>query len=98
MDRAGLKQFMTGFHRSFPDFSLTVEEDLVDGDRSAHRWRCTATFTGADGLLPIPPTNQATDATGSHVVHWSGGQPVEIWHFGDWLGWLQRAGVLPALG
>lgn len=98
MDRAGLKEFMAAFHRSFPDFSLTVEEVLVDGDRSAHRWSCRATFTGGGGLLPVPPTGNATEATGSHVVHWRDERPTEIWHFGDWLGWLQRAGVMPTLG
>jgi hypothetical protein len=24
--------------------------------------------------------------------------PIEVWHFGDWLGWLQRCGVMPPLG
>jgi predicted ester cyclase len=98
MDRAALKQFMAAFHQSFPNFSLTIEEDLVDGDRSVHRWTCSATFTGEGGLVPVPPTCQATTASGAHVVHWRGEDPVEIWHFGDWLGWLQGAGVIPALG
>jgi hypothetical protein len=98
MDRDGLKQFMAGFHQTFPDFALSVEEDLVDGDRSAHRWSCTATFTGAGGLLPGEPTGRKTQATGSHVMHWRDGHPTEIWHFGDWLGWLQGAGVIPTLG
>ncbi|NMO93237.1 ester cyclase [Actinomycetospora sp. TBRC 11914] len=98
LDRDGLKQFMAGFHQSFPDFSVTVEEDLVDGDSSAHRWSCTGTFSGGGGAIPGEPTNRQTRATGTHVVHWRDGHPVEVWHFGDWLGWLQGAGVLPALG
>jgi predicted ester cyclase len=98
MDRDALKQFMAGFHRSFPEFSITVEEDLVDGDRSAHRWSGTGTFSGQGGVIPAEPTGQHTQATGTHVIHWGDGLPVEVWHFGDWLGWLQGAGVLPALG
>jgi predicted ester cyclase len=98
MDRAGLKQFMAGFHQTFPDFAITIDEDLVDGDRSAHRWTCTGTFSGAGGLLPGDPTGKSTRATGTHVMHCRDGQPVEIWHFGDWLGWLQGAGVIPAMG
>jgi ketosteroid isomerase-like protein len=98
MDRAALKQFMAGFHQSFPQFSITVEEDLADGDRSAHRWRCTGTFAGAGGILPVEPTGRETEATGSHVIHWRDGRPAEVWHFGDWLGWLQGAGVIPPLG
>ncbi|HEY2225544.1 ester cyclase, partial [Actinomycetospora sp.] len=98
MDRAALKEFMTGFHQSFPDFALSVEEDMVDGERSAHRWSCTATYSGGGGILPGEPTGRKTQATGSHVIHWRDGHPTEIWHFGDWLGWLQGAGVIPAMG
>jgi hypothetical protein len=46
----------------------------------------------------VPPTSNATEASGAHIVHWQDGRPVEIWHSGDWLGWLQDAGVIPALG
>ncbi|WP_018331498.1 ester cyclase [Actinomycetospora chiangmaiensis] len=98
MDRESLKQFMAGFHRSFPDFSVTIEEDLSDGGSSAHRWVCTGTFSGAGGAIPAEPTGARTQASGTHVIHWRDDRPVEIWHFGDWLGWLQGAGVLPPLG
>jgi predicted ester cyclase len=98
MDRDALKGFMTAFHQAFPDFTLSVDEQAVDRDTSAHRWNCRATYTGESALLPVPPTGMATEATGSHFVHWQDGHPVEIWHHGDWLGWLQRCGVVPALG
>ena len=98
MDRAGLKQFMSAFHDAFPDFSLTVQDAFDADGRSAHRWSCRGTLTGDSGLLPGPPTGAATEATGCHVVAWRDGVPIEIWHHGDWLGWLQKAGVVPALG
>jgi len=98
MDREALKQFIAGFHQAFPDFALTIEDDLVSDDRSVHRWSCSGTFSGDSPILPVGATGQATHATGCHVVTWRDGRPAEIWHFGDWMGWLQRAGVLPALG
>lgn len=98
MDRDALKGFIGAFHQAFPDFTLSIDEQVVDGDTSAHRWNCRATYTGESPLLPVPPTGTATEASGSHFVHWHDGQPVEIWHNGDWLGWLQRCGVLPPLG
>lgn len=97
MDREALKGFIALFHQAFPDFTLTIDEELLDGDSTAHRWHCRATYTGESALLPVPPTGAATEAGGSHVVHWRDERPVEIWHFGDWLGWLQRCGVLPPL-
>ncbi len=98
MDREALKGFIVAFHQGFPDFTLNVEEHIVDGDSSAHRCSCRGTFSGETSLLPVPPTGNATQASGTHIAHWRDGRPVEIWHNGDWLGWLQGAGVLPALG
>lgn len=98
MERDALKGFIEAFRQAFPDFMLSVDEHVVDGDTSAHRWNCRGTYTGESPLLPGPPTGTATEATGSHFVRWQDGRPVEIWHNGDWLGWLQRCGVLPPLG
>lgn len=34
--------------------------------------------------------------TGTHVVHWRDGEPVEIRHFGDWLSWHELEQLLDA--
>jgi predicted ester cyclase len=97
MDREGLKGFIAAFHQAFPDFTITIDDNVIDSEVSAHRWNVRATYTGESPLLPTPPTGKPTQATGSHFVHWHDGHPTEIWHNGDWLGWLQGCGVLPAL-
>jgi len=33
-----------------------------------------------------------------HVPILRNGKAVEMWHYGDWLGWLQQFGVIPPLG
>lgn len=98
MDRAALAQFITAFHQAFPDFRLTVDEQLRDGDTTTHRWTASATYTGDSPLLPGAATGKTARVPGCHIVHWRNGQPVEVWHYGDWLGWLQQCGVLPPLG
>jgi SnoaL-like polyketide cyclase len=95
MDREALKQFILGFHQAFPDFELTIQEEIVEREASAHRWSCRGTFSGESPLLPSAPTGRQTEATGTHITHWRDGRPVEMWHNGDWLGWLQMAGVVP---
>jgi predicted ester cyclase len=97
MDRDGLKQFIAGFHQAFPDFALTIHEETTDGDTTTTRWSCTGTFTAASPLGPVAPTGRKTDASGGHFIHWRDGRPIEVWHHGDWLGWLQRCGVVPSL-
>jgi hypothetical protein len=49
------------------------------------------------GLRPGGPPGKHTTAAGAHVLHWSGDEVSEAWHFGDWLGWLTKAGVLPPM-
>jgi steroid delta-isomerase-like uncharacterized protein len=97
MDRDGLKQFIAGFHQAFPDFALTIHQETTDGDTTTARWSCTGTFTAESPVLPVAPAGQKADATGGHFIHWRDGRPVEVWHHGDWLGWLQRCGAVPPL-
>lgn len=50
MNREALKGFITGFHQAFPDSTITIDENVSDGDVSAHRWdsrlRSGTTATG----------------------------------------------------
>ncbi len=98
MNVEALKQFIGAFRMAFPDFHVDIEEDLIAGNRSAHRWTCSATFTGQSPLLPVPPTGKRAIVPGSHIVHWEEGKAVEMWHFGDWMGYLQQVGIIPPLG
>jgi len=93
-----LKQFITDFHAAFPEsVQVYFDEDLIAGEATVHRWNVSGIFTGRSPLLSVAPTGRLTTATGCHICHWAGDRCVEIWHFGDWLGWLQRAGAAPAL-
>ena len=84
--------------KAFPDdFEVAIEEDLASGDVTVHRWSESGTYKGQSPLLPVPPTGKRATASGCHLCHWAGDRCVEVWHFGDWLGWLQKAGVMPSL-
>jgi hypothetical protein len=98
MDLESLKGFISAFCTSFPEFQLTTHEEIIEGYASVHRWSCIGKYTGESPIIPVAPTGKSTTASGCLVFHWEGGKAVEVWHFGDWLGWLQGAGVLPPLG
>jgi ketosteroid isomerase-like protein len=97
LDKAGLRDFITRSHQAFSEFSLEEDELVVDGDTTVQRWHCTGTYSGPSSLLPVPPTGRSTQGTGASVAHWRDGRIVELWHFGDWMGWLTGAGVIPPL-
>lgn len=97
MTRAELRDFVTAFREGFHGFRVEPREDVVSASTSVHRWSCEGTFAGRTSMLPAEPTGQRTTATGALVFHWTDGQVSEAWHFGDWLGWLTQAGVIPPL-
>lgn len=97
LDKVGLRNYTTGFHQAFPDFSVQVDELVVDGDTAVQRWHCTGTYSGHSPLLAVPPTGRSTRGTGVPLAHWRDGRISELWHFGDWLGWLSAAGVVSPL-
>ncbi len=98
MDLEAQKQFMIAFNQAFPDFTADIMEEFSDGNVSIHRWTCSGTFTGQSPMMPVGPTGKKTFANGTHIVHWKDGKMVEVFHYGDWLGWLIGCGVLPPLG
>jgi hypothetical protein len=98
LDKGGLRNFVTGFHQAFPDFSVEQDQMVVDGTTTVQRWHCTGTYNGQSPLLPGPPTGRSTQATGVLMAQWHERRIVELWHVGDWVGWLTGAGVLPPLG
>jgi len=51
----------------------------------------------AEVALGLDYAHKKTDASGGHFIHWRDGRPVEVWHHGDWLGWLQRCGAVSPL-
>ena len=93
-----LKQFIGGFYSAFPhDLEVSFDEDINAGDVTVHRWSSSGSFKGSSPLWSIEPTGRFTTATGCHICHWSADLCIELWHFGDWLGWLQKAGAVPPL-
>ena len=98
MSRDGFREFVDSFRAGFTEIHVQVHEHLVDGATSVHRWTVEAVLSGTTPLLPgVEATGRHTTAEGAHVLHWSGDEVSEVWHFGDWLGWLTRAGALPPM-
>ena len=98
MSRTELRDFIAGFRTGFTEIHVQVQEHVVDGSTSVHRWTAEAVLSGTTRVLPgVDPTGNRTSAEGAHVFHWSGDKVSEAWHIGDWLGWLTKAGVLPPM-
>jgi steroid delta-isomerase-like uncharacterized protein len=99
-DARGPEEFRPFFdvlRRAFPDFHITVEDTVVQGDHAAARWTARGTHTGVFGELP--PSGRQFAVTGMSFVRIRDGRIAEGWNSWDLHGLLQqiapKAGAAP---
>ena len=93
-----IKQNVSQFHTTFPDFQYTVELQVAEGDLVVTRLTARGTHTGEYRGLTykgIPPTGKVVTWTYTAIVRILDGKIVEQWSNGDDLGRLQQLGALP---
>jgi predicted ester cyclase len=95
--KPGLRDATVEFHKAWPDFRFRLEDQFVAGSKTIYRWQCFGHYTGESAMFAVPPTGNETVASGAMIFQWTDGKVTEVWHFGDWLGWLIQAGVEPPL-
>jgi steroid delta-isomerase-like uncharacterized protein len=84
------KEVVTGLLQAFPDFHVTVEDQLAQGDRMAFRWHATGTQTGPLGAAP--PTGKTVRTDGLIIDRVAGGKVEERWEQWDQSLMLQQLG------
>lgn len=95
--KPGLRDMVSAIHQAWPDLRFQLEEEFAVGSTTVYRWRCEGHYSGESPLFAVPPTGNRTQASGTMIFHWTDGKVTEVWHFGDWLGWLIQAGVMPPI-
>ena len=90
----GVKQFYSQFLAAYPDASMTIEEQIADGDYVATRWTGRGTQKG--DLMGIPATGKQVTVTGITISRIAGGKIAEEWSNWDTLGMMQQLGAVPA--
>jgi predicted ester cyclase len=90
------KEYNNAYYDAFPDMHWTLEDVVVEGDKTAVRYKVTSTHKGA--FMGIPPTNKKVTVWQIDIHHIVGGKLVEAWSIMDSLGAMQQLGVIPKLG
>jgi steroid delta-isomerase-like uncharacterized protein len=94
--REPYKQFLSMYLTGGPDFHLTIEDQIAEGDKVVSRFTGRGTHLGP--FMGIPPTGKHVTATGIGIIRVANGKIVEEWANGDDLGVLQQLGVVPVPG
>jgi steroid delta-isomerase-like uncharacterized protein len=93
-DREGFTAAAAAMRTAFPDLRVTVEDQVAEGDRVAHRVTMQGTHQG--DLFGFPPTGKRMTIGGISISRFAGGKLVEHWGINDDLGMLQQLGIIPA--
>lgn len=90
----GFKEMMSGLLLAFPDLRLTIEDQIVAGDKVATRWTAEGTNSGAFG--PVPATGRHVRISGLIMDRVVDGKAVERWEQWDQMAMLQQLGLAQA--
>ena len=94
---AAAKEHVAGIRSAYSDARITYTEMVGEGDRIVYRYTWQAMHTGQSPTLPIPPTGQEVGMEKCVVAHIAEGKIVEEFEYADYLGFLQKLGVVPPL-
>ena len=92
----GLRAVLGMFMTAFPDFHVTVEDVIGEGEMAASRGYFTGTHQG--DFQGIPPTGKQVNVGYIDVWRAEQGMLVENWVQLDMVGLMQQLGVIPAPG
>jgi steroid delta-isomerase-like uncharacterized protein len=90
----GFKEMMSGLLSAFPDLRLTVEDQIVAGDKVATRWVAEGTNSGPFG--PVPATGRRIRIGGMILDRVVDGKVIERWEQWDQMAMMQQLGLAPA--
>jgi len=91
--RDGFKQFVAMYQTAFDDATVTIDDQIAEGDQVVTRWTGRGTHTGE--LMGIAPTGKEVTVSGMTISRLAGGKIAEEWELMDVLGMLVQLGAVP---
>lgn len=93
-----LKEFVTMMRQAWPDWQVTIDTLVAEGDQVAVHWTSRGTHHGkfpTKTFGEIEPTGKAMTWRGAEFYRMAGGKIVESHGVYDAFGMLQQFGVVP---
>src|SRR2546429_1453723 len=78
---------------AMPDYKVSIEDVIAEGDRVVESFTMTGTHTGAE-FLGLPPSGRQINVTGISIFRLANGKFVEHWANEDALGLVQQLGAV----
>lgn len=93
---SGVREYFTELFTAFPDFSLTVQTTVAEGDKVAVHWKASATMTGP--LQRLEPTGAHVELEGIDLLTVSDGLIVRNDAVPDGMALARQIGLVPPAG
>ena len=87
------KQGIAMFRAAFPNLHVTVEDQIVKGNKVVTRWTARGTHLG--DLMGVPSTGREVTVSGIAIGRVAANRVVEYWGNFDALGLIQQLGMIP---
>ena len=92
----GLKAVAQMIRAGFPDFNITVEDAIAEGDRVVLRLTEEGTQTGA--VFGVPPSGRKARWSAIHIIRMEDGKMAEHWDVIDLMSMMRQIGGVPMPG
>lgn len=83
------KDVITKWRKAYPDFYITLDEEIYSNNEGAVRWTITATHTGEGNM---PATGKRVEVSGISIFHIKDNKIKDEWIAGNDLHWLRQLG------
>jgi len=90
----GVRNVVRMLSAAFPDYHMTIEDMIAEGDKVVVRSTLSGTHQGA--FFGIPPTGKTFTQGQIHILRIENGKVAEHWAMRDDLGMMQQLGAIPA--
>lgn len=96
MDREGFKGLITAFRTGFPDLTVSLEDQVVEGNKVTNRVVIRGTHQG--DFNGVPASGKTIEVPAINTMRIENGQIHEIWGLPDVLGLMMQIGAIPMPG
>ncbi len=86
--RGAVREAEEAYLRAFPDETVTIVDEVAEGDRVAVRWTWKGTHAGE--FAGNPPTGRLVETEGIVLLRLAEGRIVEVWEYYDQVGFRQQ--------
>ena len=94
--REGIKQLFKMLRNAFPDYQVSFDDEIAEGDKVVQRVTVTGTMKGE--FMGMAPTGKKGSWMEIHIVRFKEGKIVEHWGLIDQHAMMQQLGLTPAMG